>query len=47
MYKWFGNQILTGIENKLMGSRLSEFHSGYRAYSVNALKSIPYYFEQQ
>ncbi len=43
LYKWLGNQILTGIENKLMNSRLSEFHSGYRAYSVNALKSIPFY----
>lgn len=43
LYKWFGNQILTGIENKLMGSHLSEFHSGYRAYSVKALKAVPFY----
>lgn len=43
LYKWFGNQILTAIENKLMGSKLSEFHSGYRAYSVKALKSLPFH----
>lgn len=43
LYKWFGNQILTGIENALMGSNLSEFHSGYRAYATKALKAIPYH----
>jgi 2-polyprenyl-3-methyl-5-hydroxy-6-metoxy-1,4-benzoquinol methylase len=42
VYKWFGNKILTWIENKLLGTRLFEFHSGYRAYSVAALKSVPY-----
>lgn len=42
-YKWVGNQVLTWIENKIMGSALSEFHSGYRAYSVAALKSIPFH----
>jgi len=42
LYKWTGNQILTKIENKILGSNLSEFHSGYRAYSIKALKSIPF-----
>ncbi len=41
MYKYVGNRILTTIENTLIGTRLTEFHSGYRAYSVAALKSIP------
>lgn len=41
-YKWTGNQILTKIENRILGSNLSEFHTGYRAYSTAALKSIPY-----
>lgn len=41
MYKFVGNKILTGVENMLAGTRLSEFHSGYRAYSVHALKEIP------
>lgn len=42
LYKWVGNQVLTFIENKIMQSNLSEFHSGYRAYSVKALKLIPF-----
>ncbi|MDK0519793.1 bifunctional glycosyltransferase/class I SAM-dependent methyltransferase [Streptomyces sp. ML-6] len=41
MYKWLGNRILTRVENTLLGSRLTEFHSGYRAYSVAALKKLP------
>lgn len=42
LYKWVGNQVLTTIENRALGSRLSEFHSGYRAYRVDALRSIPF-----
>lgn len=41
MYKWIGNQILTWGENLLLGQRLSEFHTGFRAYRVAALASIP------
>lgn len=41
-YKYAGNRILTGFENALLGSRLSEFHSGYRMYSVEALKRLHY-----
>jgi glycosyltransferase involved in cell wall biosynthesis len=41
MYKYYGNRILTWMENRLLGTRLSEFHSGYRAYSVHALRKIP------
>jgi glycosyltransferase involved in cell wall biosynthesis len=41
-YKWAGNRILTRIENTLLGSHLSEFHSGYRAYSVAALAGVPF-----
>jgi glycosyltransferase involved in cell wall biosynthesis len=40
-YKWLGNRVLTRAENKLLGTRLTEFHSGYRAYSINALKALP------
>src|SRR5438128_1398621 len=40
-YKYYGNRILTWLENHLIGTRLSEFHSGYRAYSVRALRNIP------
>jgi glycosyltransferase involved in cell wall biosynthesis len=42
LYKFVGNRILTSIQNYLLGTNLSEFHSGYRAYSVDALKSIPF-----
>jgi glycosyltransferase involved in cell wall biosynthesis len=42
LYKYFGNRILTTIQNRLLGTKLSEFHSGYRVYSVSALKAIPF-----
>ena len=41
LYKYIGNKVLTFMENRLIGTRLSEFHSGYRAYSVHALRKIP------
>ena len=37
-----GNRILTGIQNALTGARLHEYHTGYRVYSVAALKRIPF-----
>src|SRR3984957_7475540 len=37
LYKWMGNKILTGIQNRLLKTSFSEFHSGYRIYSVRAL----------
>ena len=42
LYKFVGNKILTLIQNLLLNSKLSEFHSGYRAYRVNSLKKIFY-----
>lgn len=42
MYKYVGNRILTTVENAMLGSSLTEFHSGYRAYSVHALKDLPF-----
>jgi glycosyltransferase involved in cell wall biosynthesis len=41
MYKFLGNRILTWAQNRLAGTHLSEFHSGYRAYAVSALREIP------
>jgi glycosyltransferase involved in cell wall biosynthesis len=41
VYKYFGNKVLTFVENALIGSQFTEFHSGYRAYNVHALKRIP------
>src|SRR6185503_11044158 len=37
LYKYFGNRVLTTVQNRLLGTRLSEFHSGYRIYSVPML----------
>lgn len=40
LYKFVGNKILTFAENALLGTRLSEFHSGYRMYSTDALSRL-------
>jgi 2-polyprenyl-3-methyl-5-hydroxy-6-metoxy-1,4-benzoquinol methylase len=42
LYKYVGNRLLTRFENAVLGMDLSEFHSGYRIYSVAALKKIPF-----
>ena len=42
LYKFVGNKILTRLQNLLLHSEFSEFHSGYRIYSVAALKKIPF-----
>jgi glycosyltransferase involved in cell wall biosynthesis len=42
-YKYFGNRILTLIENICLGLNLSEFHTGYRAYSRRVLEAVPYH----
>ena len=39
-YKFIGNKILTFFQNKLLFTKISEFHSGYRMYNVVALKKI-------
>jgi len=40
LYKYVGNRVLTALENRTLGSDLSEFHSGYRAYRVSALADL-------
>jgi glycosyltransferase involved in cell wall biosynthesis len=42
LYKFVGNKVLTFAQNALLGTRLSEFHSGYRVYSTAALKRIAF-----
>jgi len=42
LYKYVGNKILTWFQNRILRSALSEFHSGYRVYSVAALEKIPF-----
>jgi 2-polyprenyl-3-methyl-5-hydroxy-6-metoxy-1,4-benzoquinol methylase len=41
-YKFVGNKILTWWENRMLRTSLSEFHSGYRIYSTEALLRIPF-----
>ncbi|WP_395161521.1 glycosyltransferase family 2 protein, partial [Ilumatobacter sp.] len=41
-YKYVGNQLLTRLQNRLLSTDLTEFHSGFRAYSVNTLRQIPF-----
>ena len=41
-YKWVGNQILTRLQNRILGARLAEFHTGFRAFRVPALRAIPF-----
>jgi glycosyltransferase involved in cell wall biosynthesis len=43
VYKYLGNRILTSIQNRLVGGRLSEWHSGYRSYRTAALKKVPFH----
>ena len=43
LYKYIGNKILTFFQNKILSANLSEFHSGYRIYTINSLKKIPFH----
>jgi len=42
LYKYVGNRILSVFENRALGMHLTEFHSGYRAYSLKALSHIDF-----
>ncbi len=39
-YKYFSNRVLTFIQNLLLQQKLSEYHTGYRAYSREVLSAI-------
>ena len=41
-YKFIGNRILTTCQNWILKANLTEFHSGYRVYAVDALKKLPF-----
>ncbi len=41
LYKYIANRVLTLAQNFLVGAKLSEYHSGYRAFSRNVLLSLP------
>ena len=42
LYKYIANRFLTFTQNLLAGHKLSEYHTGYRAFSREVLESIPY-----
>lgn len=41
-WRYYGNRFLTILENIILGLNLSEYHTGFRAYSANALRKIPF-----
>lgn len=41
LYKYVSNRILTLFQNLLMGAKLSEYHTGFRAFSDELLKKLP------
>jgi len=43
LWKYFANRFLTLVENLAMGLNLSEYHTGFRAYSNKVLRTIPYH----
>ncbi len=42
LYKFVSNRFLTATENLILGTRLSELHTGYRAYTRRLLETIPF-----
>lgn len=43
LYKYVANRFLTFVQNILIGHKLSEYHTGYRAFSRETLEKIPLY----
>jgi glycosyltransferase involved in cell wall biosynthesis len=41
-WKFIANRFLTTIQNRIMGTQLSEAHTGYRAYSRELLLTVPF-----
>jgi glycosyltransferase involved in cell wall biosynthesis len=41
LYKYVSNRALTAVQNLVIGTKLSEFHTGYRAFSRRVLASLP------
>jgi glycosyltransferase involved in cell wall biosynthesis len=42
LYKYISNRFLTFVQNVMMGAKLSEYHTGYRAYTRQVLENIPW-----
>jgi glycosyltransferase involved in cell wall biosynthesis len=42
VWKYIANKFLTGVENLAFGQRLSEYHTGFRAYNRKLLETLPF-----
>lgn len=42
VYKYISNRFLTLFQNLMIGAKLSEYHTGYRAFTRKVLESVPY-----
>jgi glycosyltransferase involved in cell wall biosynthesis len=42
LYKYVSNRFITGFENVLIGQKLSEYHTGFRAYTRQVLETLPF-----
>ena len=38
--RYVGNRVVTFIQNLIVGTKMTEFHSGYRSYKIDVLKKI-------
>ncbi|MCP8899374.1 glycosyltransferase family 2 protein [Gilvimarinus xylanilyticus] len=41
LYKYCANRLLTALQNISTGAKLSEYHTGYRAFSANVIRNLP------
>jgi glycosyltransferase involved in cell wall biosynthesis len=41
LYKYIANRLLTGFQNIFLGAKLSEYHTGFRAFSKDVLQTLP------
>ena len=41
VYKYIGNRALTFVQNILLGHKLSEYHTGYRAFTRSVIEALP------
>jgi glycosyltransferase involved in cell wall biosynthesis len=41
-WKFLGNRFLTGVQNWILGQKLAEYHTGYRAFNRQVLEEVPF-----
>ena len=40
IHRYIGNRVITFIQNLIVGTKMTEFHNGYRSYKINVIKKI-------